>query len=41
MVGTDLPFDVADVTFKRNVAAMNIAEDEKEMILFRNARSLF
>ena len=41
MVGTDLPFDVADTTFKRNVEELNIKEDEKEMIFFRNARSLF
>lgn len=41
MVGTDLPFDVADTDFKRNVEALNIAEDEKDRIFFRNAQSLF
>ena len=41
MVGTDLPFEAADTAFMKNVAALNITEDEKEMILFQNARSLF
>jgi len=41
MVGTDLPFDVSDVAFKKNIAALNIPEDEKESVFFRNAQSLF
>jgi len=41
VVGTDLPFDVADVAFKKNIVALNIAEDEKEKIFFQNAQRLF
>lgn len=41
MVGTDLPFDVADEAFKRNILALKISENEKDMIFFRNAQTLF
>jgi aminocarboxymuconate-semialdehyde decarboxylase len=41
VIGTDLPFDVVDVTFKQNVNALDIREREKELILFRNAQELF
>ena len=41
MVGTDLPFDVADVNFGMNINALNIAEDKKELIFFRNAQGVF
>jgi aminocarboxymuconate-semialdehyde decarboxylase len=41
MVGTDLPFDIADASFKKNVDEMKIQEDEKEKIFFRNAQNIF
>ena len=41
MVETDLPFDVADEAFKKNIKSLNITEHESDMIFFRNAQSLF
>jgi aminocarboxymuconate-semialdehyde decarboxylase len=41
LVGTDIPFDVADVNFKQNINALDIPQREKEQIFFRNAQELF
>ena len=41
LVGTDIPFDVADVNFRQNIEAMDIPQCEKELIFYQNAQELF
>jgi len=41
MVGTDLPFDIADVSFEKNIKALEISEYKKERIYYKNAQILF
>ena len=41
VVGTDIPFDVADVNFRRNIESLDKSKSEKDQIFFRNAMALF
>ncbi len=41
LVGTDLPFDVADVSFEKNIKALNLTENKNELIYYKNAQMLF
>ena len=41
IVGTDIPFDVEDLNFRRNIESLEITESEEDQILFRNAQGLF
>jgi aminocarboxymuconate-semialdehyde decarboxylase len=41
LTATDIPFDAADVDFKRTIESLDISKAEKDLIYYRNAQALF